>query len=248
MAHGERPELKRSPFKNFSPLAWPYLLMAALAATLMFASQIFGAAAAETLGAETVRHVQVALLARGYDPGPSDGALGSRTRGAVKSFQAASGLDPTGIVTEDVLRRLGIEPPPPPQLIRAVQLALAKRGYDPGPADGTMGRKTRQAVTSYQSDNDLPVSGRVTMWLVNHLGMDVPDVVATRRLKAELAARSQAPLRLSDTQLRSLHCWPVLSLPTSDEPCPESERSTLRDMRLFIEPGARAASPTGPTK
>ena len=41
-----------------------------------------------------------------------------------------------------------------PQL-QQVQRQLAARGYDPGPADGVMGKKTREALKRFQTDNDL---------------------------------------------------------------------------------------------
>lgn len=43
--------------------------------------------------------------------------------------------------------------------IRDVQAALAALGYDPGPADGTVGTKTRAAVRAYQADAGLSVDG-----------------------------------------------------------------------------------------
>jgi len=43
-----------------------------------------------------VRSVQAGLLLLGYAPGKIDGVLGDRTRGALKGFQLAAGLPPTG--------------------------------------------------------------------------------------------------------------------------------------------------------
>lgn len=45
-----------------------------------------------------VAAIQRALLARGYDPGPLDGALGPTTRAAIRAFQEAHGLKADGIV------------------------------------------------------------------------------------------------------------------------------------------------------
>ena len=70
-------------------------------------------------------------------------------------------------------------PPSGPQgdpLVRAVQAELAAKGYDPGPADGLMGNKTRQAIALYQSRNGL-----------------VADAVASQQLLSHLQASGQGP-------------------------------------------------------
>jgi len=45
-----------------------------------------------------VADVQRALQAAGFDPGPIDGRMGRRTRSALKAFQSANDLKPTGEV------------------------------------------------------------------------------------------------------------------------------------------------------
>jgi peptidoglycan hydrolase-like protein with peptidoglycan-binding domain len=47
-------------------------------------------------------YIQGLLHGLGYDPGSTDGAFGSRTRGAIRAFQADMGLDETGEVSEDL--------------------------------------------------------------------------------------------------------------------------------------------------
>lgn len=46
----------------------------------------------------TTRGVQAALASLGYDPGPVDGVAGTRTRAAVRAFQADAGLVADGVV------------------------------------------------------------------------------------------------------------------------------------------------------
>lgn len=56
------------------------------------------------------------------------------------------------------------EPP-----VRRVQARLTALGYDPGPVDGVMGRKTRSAIEAFQRDNDLDVDGKPTQALLDRL-------------------------------------------------------------------------------
>jgi osmotically inducible lipoprotein OsmB len=53
------------------------------------------------------------------------------------------------------------------QLTKSVQSGLTQLGYDPGPADGMLGPKTRAAIREYEGRNKLPVDGQVTqdLWL-----------------------------------------------------------------------------------
>ncbi|WP_223212052.1 peptidoglycan-binding protein [Thiolapillus brandeum] len=46
--------------------------------------------------------------------------------------------------------------------LRQAQQKLAELGYSPGPADGLMGGKTANALSAYQKDNGLEVTGRLT--------------------------------------------------------------------------------------
>jgi len=46
-------------------------------------------------------------------------------------------------------------------LIKKTQAALAARGYDPGPIDGTDGLKTQKAVRAFQADSGLDPDGIV---------------------------------------------------------------------------------------
>jgi len=45
--------------------------------------------------------------------------------------------------------------------VKDIQLALRNAGYDPGPVDGRMGRKTREAIRAFQRANNLSADGRV---------------------------------------------------------------------------------------
>ena len=61
----------------------------------------------------TVEAVQEALTGRGFEPGAIDGAMGSRTRKALREFQNSVGLPPTGEIDAATRAALGLDPPPP---------------------------------------------------------------------------------------------------------------------------------------
>ena len=50
-----------------------------------------------------------------------------------------------------------------------VQEELGRRGYYRGRVDGVLGGQTRAAIRDYQEDNGLPMTGEVSLELVNHL-------------------------------------------------------------------------------
>ena len=52
---------------------------------------------------------------------------------------------------------------------RDVQQFLTDKGYDPGPVDGMMGRRTSSAIRSYQENNGLNITGQVSNELYLHL-------------------------------------------------------------------------------
>jgi peptidoglycan hydrolase-like protein with peptidoglycan-binding domain len=62
-------------------------------------------------GSEDIKKLQEALKAKGQDPGPVDGILGPKTRGAIKAFQEASGVKATGRLDDQTAQKLGVEMP-----------------------------------------------------------------------------------------------------------------------------------------
>jgi peptidoglycan hydrolase-like protein with peptidoglycan-binding domain len=55
-----------------------------------------------------VTRIQQALAARGFDPGPIDGAFGYNTEAAVAAFQATKGLVVDGQVGTQTASALGV--------------------------------------------------------------------------------------------------------------------------------------------
>ncbi len=119
------------------------------------------------LSGEDVRKLQHALTKLGYNPGAIDGIFSSQTKAAVSTFQRDKNLVQDGIVgpaTAAALNRslvlpaylkLGSRGPE----VNVLQAFLQQFGYDPGPVDGILGPKTRDAVISFQRDYGLPPDG-----------------------------------------------------------------------------------------
>ncbi len=79
---------------------------------------------------------------------------------------------------------------PDPQVQMAQQI-LAANDYDPGPTDGLMGKKTRNALKKFQEDNGLTPSGRIdaeTRRLLNEYRREDTGVGQTSTAPAREAA------------------------------------------------------------
>ncbi len=91
---------------------------------------------------KTVREAQTLLAKLGYDPGPADGLLGSRTIGAIREYQKAAGLPVDGKVSPQLMKSLrsgehqklhaqsaaGPANTPPPSAAAAVQQPVPVNG------------------------------------------------------------------------------------------------------------------------
>ncbi len=171
---------------------------------------------------EDVAQVQRRLNALGYQAGPVDGVMGRRTRTALKAWQADIGMDPTGEVTPRVVARIEtartvpdtletrVAPKPEPtrqaemsqrELVRAIQRELDQAGYDPGPVDGVMGSRTREAIRAYQRAHAMPVTGEASPQLLAALG--VPGRATARaEPAARPAVRETTGESVAETELR----------------------------------------------
>lgn len=68
--------------------------------------------------------------------------------------------------------------------IANVQRTLAELGYDPGPADGVMGRRTRAAIRAFQTTVGLPADGRLSNSLATAFIVAIRAVRASRNASA----------------------------------------------------------------
>lgn len=55
-----------------------------------------------------IREIQMALKSKGFNPGPIDGVVSSRTLRALNAFRSANGMASNGFVTVDTLNKLGV--------------------------------------------------------------------------------------------------------------------------------------------
>jgi peptidoglycan hydrolase-like protein with peptidoglycan-binding domain len=141
-----------------------------------------------------VLDVQRALAERNYYDGVPDGLPGPRTQQAIRTFEQANGLKPTGEPSESLLARIlqsrarsdvtGSIPataatpaPSPSARVFAVQRTLAKLGYGPIKYTGLTDSETKSAIERFERDRGLTKSG------------DIGD-----RLLKELAAVTGAPV------------------------------------------------------
>jgi peptidoglycan hydrolase-like protein with peptidoglycan-binding domain len=117
----------------------------------------------------TVRDLQEALKALGYDPGPVDGVFGAMTEAAVKAFQQAKGITADGVVGKITWINIDEADQSEPVLkigstglpVRRAQKRMSLVGYDVGGVDGRYGARTEVAVKKLQQERGLAVDGVV---------------------------------------------------------------------------------------
>ena len=133
-------------------------------------SQVAGAAN-RILSKQEIKLLQSQLKAAGFDPGPLDGVLGTKTTSALRrlqlgcanlkdllenpdfgTFQQLGGMQTAKQSVAD--RTFSADE------IQLVQVRLKEAGFDVGPIDGFMGSRTRSALLRFQSGciivKDLP--------------------------------------------------------------------------------------------
>lgn len=126
---------------------------------------------------DLVKEIQNNLNYLGYSAGGADGIFGNNTVNAVKSFQKANGLSQTGIVYEStrslILNKVNdkksnttaskviAQSGSKGQVVKNIQTALNKLGYNSGTADGIFGKNTINAVKAFQKAKGLTQTGIV---------------------------------------------------------------------------------------
>ncbi len=133
---------------------------------------------------QTAQKVQRELTAQGYVPGPADGTPSPVTRAAIMAFEYDNGL-PLKALANDVLleRLLGLRPPvagnnknaglpaspEAKRVMQTIQQSLKQLRYEPGKVDGAYSAETERAIRDFETDNNLPETGRVSGRLISAL-------------------------------------------------------------------------------
>lgn len=126
-----------------------------------------------SLNRDQILELQTLLNVLGYEAGEPDGLFGSRTRAAVRGFQAAETLTadgfPTAALLDQVRAKAGVAPATvrePRGLerggVRELQRLLNRLGHSAGTADGVIGERTRDAIRAFERARGMEVRGRAT--------------------------------------------------------------------------------------
>lgn len=168
-------------------------LVAASTAALPAADSVY-------VDADTVRQAQRILGERGFRTGV-DGMMGPRTQAALKRFQRAQNLEPTGQLNRQTLVALGLQesasagssaPQYSREIIRSVEQTLNARGFHAGAADGTITAQTRTALKEFQKSENLQDTGHLNPGTLAALGVPADQ------------EEQPASLVLSSTKVRQL--------------------------------------------
>jgi peptidoglycan hydrolase-like protein with peptidoglycan-binding domain len=89
--------------------------------------------------------------------------------GVAQTDQQSGGItsdQPSGTKVVDQDRDTVVKPERKPvkvdaKVVKAAQQALTERGYDPGPADGSLGPRTQAAVSKFQADEKIDQTGQL---------------------------------------------------------------------------------------
>jgi peptidoglycan hydrolase-like protein with peptidoglycan-binding domain len=110
---------------------------------------------------EEIRRVQSRMKATGFDPGPVDGIMGTKSMATLLRLQSGCAtlndlLENPQLDTVQQSPGTGGLSSPTNKIsnqeeIRLVQVRLKEAGFDPGPIDGLWGAKTRSAVIRLRS-------------------------------------------------------------------------------------------------
>lgn len=80
-----------------------------------------------------------------------------------------------------------------PRFIREAQRALGQLGFRPGPVDGVVGRKTRDALARYQRSEKIPVTGSLDVETMVRLDIHERVSRPAARLESEAGRTFEAP-------------------------------------------------------
>ena len=104
----------------------------------------------------------------------------------LKSWKPAARHNP-GIIS-------GVKKPYYPQ-VKKVQELLIQKNYNPGPADGVIGKKTSIALEKYQRDHHIFVTGRIDDATLMSLGLSHPSGTLSVPLDSKDTTEDKMPVK-----------------------------------------------------
>lgn len=152
---------------------------------------------------ETARilRLQASLTVLGYDTRGVDGVVGPATREAIRGFQQDQNIRVDGNASMALSNRVERA------LTRYVQQQLSRLGFDPGPIDGILGDNTQMAITAFERQQGLPVSGQISPTLAAQLDAAQSSPAAPEPPAATVLTNTQA-VRAAQTHLHTLGLEP----------------------------------------
>lgn len=155
----------------------------------------------------SVANVQQLLNDLGYDAGPVDGIMGSKTRSAIRAYQTDQGLPTSGQPSRSLFAKLQTSASGggtasggtttrsavSSDLVADIQSELRRRGYEISAVDGRLNEATGEAIRRYQSDAGLTIDGYPTQSLLASLRTSTTSD-STQLTSRELVRRTQAEL------------------------------------------------------
>jgi peptidoglycan hydrolase-like protein with peptidoglycan-binding domain len=142
-------------------------------------------AAGRNLTQDEIRRMQLRMRAVGFDPGPINGVAGAKTKAALRRFE--SGCVQVQELLDANQYPIGgtYDKPPARAQTLAIQTKLHAAGFNPGPADGIFGSRTKSVLTQVQ--NGCPELAEFTAL------MDEPVVVTGATVTRDRDQPSVAP-------------------------------------------------------
>ena len=184
-----------------------------------------------------VEAIQRTLVERGYDPGAIDGAMGWRTRGALRQFQRSVGLPATGRTDDATLAALGMKPrtgaEPEPEADTDTPKAEAPRAEpDTVPSTDTPQAEAPRAEPEPMPSTDTPQAETPRAEPDTMPSTDTPQAEAPRAepdtMPSTDTPQAEAPRAEPDT------------MPSTDTPQAEAPRAEPDTMPSTDTPQAEA--------
>ena len=134
-------------------------MMPTIAQAQVLDRMIQGAIGGAVIGGVTRGH-------HGVGKGAAIGAAAGAVVGAIEQEERRKAyredVHPSAVHPRE--RRYGGDP-----LVADIQSSLTRLGYEPGPVDGAFGKRTSLAISEYQKENGLLVTGQPSEALLTHM-------------------------------------------------------------------------------